>query len=122
MTEIPHRRERKSESSVAPGPGRTTLWLRALLMAGLLAALVFAVVPGAQASTGGAESGVPAAVASEESTTTTASTFNEAELSFTPFRVAGASWYGGKTMWGRHTACGQILRPTTGGVANKTLS
>ncbi len=24
-------------------------------------------------------------------------------------------------MWGRHTACGQILRPSTIGVANKTL-
>jgi rare lipoprotein A len=55
----------------------------------------------------------------EESTTTTA--FNEAELSFTPFRYAGASWYGGKSMWGRSTACGQVLRPSTIGVANKRL-
>jgi rare lipoprotein A (peptidoglycan hydrolase) len=33
----------------------------------------------------------------------------------------GATWYGGKTMWGRSTACGQVLAPTTIGVANKTL-
>jgi len=33
----------------------------------------------------------------------------------------GATWYGGKGMWGRSTACGQILTPTTIGVANKTL-
>jgi rare lipoprotein A (peptidoglycan hydrolase) len=98
------------------------LWLRAVLMAGVLAVLVFTVAPGAQASTGGA-SAVPAAEATETTTTTTAaaSTFDEAELSFTPFRFAGASWYGGTSMWGRHTACGQVLRPSTVGVANKTL-
>ena len=33
----------------------------------------------------------------------------------------GATWYGGKGMWGRTTACGQTLTPTTIGVANKTL-
>ena len=91
-------------------------------MAGVLAALVFAVAPGAQASTGGA-SATPEPAPTESTTTTTAaaSTYNEAELAFTPFRVAGASWYGGKTMWGRETACGQVLRPSTVGVANKTL-
>ncbi|MFT3863187.1 MAG: septal ring lytic transglycosylase RlpA family protein [Solirubrobacterales bacterium] len=120
MNEPPNRRERKPDFSVAPGLGRATLWLRVALMAGALAALVFAAAPGAQAATGGAASAVPAEESSS-SETTTASTYNEAELSFTPFRVAGASWYGGKTMWGRHTACGQVLRPTTIGVANKTL-
>jgi rare lipoprotein A len=99
--------------------GRSALWLRAALLAGALALLAFAVVPGAQAATGGA---APVPVPSEASTaeeTTTA--FNEAELSFTPLRFAGASWYGGKTMWGRSTACGQVLRPSTVGVANKSL-
>lgn len=119
MNQTPHRPERKSDFTVVPGLGRTALWLRAALLVGALAMLGLA--PGAQAATGGAESAVPAPVQSEATTTTTASTFNEAELSFTPFRVAGASWYGGKTMWGRHTACGQVLRPTTVGVANKTL-
>jgi len=33
----------------------------------------------------------------------------------------GATWYGGKNMWGRSTACGTTLTPTTIGVANKTL-
>jgi peptidoglycan lytic transglycosylase len=33
----------------------------------------------------------------------------------------GATWYGGKSMWGRSTACGTTLTPTTIGVANKTL-
>jgi hypothetical protein len=99
-------------------------WLRALLLTGVLAILAFAVAPGAQASTGGAspiaaESTESEASASAEEAPTTA--FDEAELSFTPFRFAGASWYGGKTMWGRSTACGQVLRPSTIGVANKRL-
>jgi rare lipoprotein A (peptidoglycan hydrolase) len=90
--------------------------------------LAFAIAPGAEAATGGAASALPASAEEEAAsteaerpTTTTASAFNEAELSFTPYRFAGASWYGGKTMWGRQTACGQILRPSTIGVANKTL-
>jgi rare lipoprotein A len=33
----------------------------------------------------------------------------------------GATWYGGKGMWGRSTACGTTLTPTTIGVANRTL-
>ncbi len=101
--------------------GRSATWLRVALLAGALAALAFAIVPGAQAATGGAASAAPIPVEAtpEESTAVTA--FNDAELSFTPFRYAGASWYGGKTMWGRSTACGQILRPSTIGVANKRL-
>jgi rare lipoprotein A (peptidoglycan hydrolase) len=95
-----------------------------VLLAGALAVLAFAIVPVAQASTGGAASAVPPPAEAETTTTEEAGTttaFNEAELSFTPYRFAGASWYGGKTMWGRSTACGQVLRPSTVGVANKTL-
>jgi hypothetical protein len=129
MNEIPHRRKAITNSTVAPvlGPapvlGRSALWLRAALLTGALAVLAFAVAPGAHASTGGAASAVPTAeseASSVEEAPTTAA-LNEAELSFTPLRIAGASWYGGKTMWGRSTACGQVLRPTTIGVANKTL-
>jgi rare lipoprotein A (peptidoglycan hydrolase) len=89
----------------------------ALGLALLAIALVFLLTPGAQGATGGAASTAP--VPAEAAETTTA--FNEAELSFTPFRYAGASWYGGTSMWGRSTACGQVLRPATIGVANKTL-
>jgi rare lipoprotein A len=92
-----------------------------LLAAGILAVLALANAPGAQASTGGA---APVPVETETTTTEEAATttaFNEAELSFTPLRSAGASWYGGTTMWGRSTACGQVLRPSTIGVANKSL-
>jgi rare lipoprotein A (peptidoglycan hydrolase) len=127
MTETPHRLERTNDSSAASGPARASLWLRAALLAGALAVIVLAISPAAQAATGGAASAVPVSAEEAASTeaegvvSTAASAFNEAELSFTPYRFAGASWYGGKTMWGRHTACGQILRPSTIGVANKTL-
>lgn len=118
MNDAPDRLARKFDLTAAPGLGRTALWLRAALLAGALAVLSLAVVPGAQAATGGAPSAAPVPVTEE---TTTASTFNEAELSFTPYRYAGASWYGGTSMWGRSTACGQVLQPSTIGVANKTL-
>jgi rare lipoprotein A (peptidoglycan hydrolase) len=97
--------------------------LRVALIAGSLALLALAIAPATQASTGGAASAAPAAPETEEATPTEEATAaaGEAELSFTPYRFAGASWYGGKTMWGRSTACGQVLRPTTIGVANKTL-
>jgi hypothetical protein len=126
MHRSPQRREATTHFMPAPVLGRPAIQLRSriALLLGALAVLAFAVTPGAQASTGGAASAVPAPAESEASSieeTTTTTAFNEAELSFTPFRLAGASWYGGKTMWGRSTACGQVLRPTTIGVANKTL-
>ncbi|MBS1679588.1 MAG: hypothetical protein JST08_19620 [Actinobacteria bacterium] len=105
-------------------PGRSANCLRVVVLAGALALLAFAIVPAAQAATGGAASAVPAPAGSELVAPTEESTAVTAvgtELSFTPFRYAGASWYGGKTMWGRTTACGQILRPSTIGVAHKRL-
>ncbi|HXF29962.1 MAG TPA: septal ring lytic transglycosylase RlpA family protein [Solirubrobacterales bacterium] len=114
MDDSPYRHARKTNLPTAPVPGWIALWLRAAVLA---AALALAVVPGAQAATGGAASAAP--VPTEATETTTA--FNAAELSFTPYRYAGASWYGGISMWGRSTACGQTLRPSTIGVANKTL-
>ena len=76
-----------------------------------LTTLAVGVAP-TQASTGGASS----------TTGTTATTeATEGGISFSPLRTAGASWYGGPSMWGRQTACGQTLRPSTLGVAHKTL-
>ena len=80
---------------------RWTLALAAIL------ALMAGAATGAKAETGGASS--------------TAGAAEGGELAFSPFRYAGASWYGGPSMWGRSTACGQTLRPSTLGVANKTL-
>jgi rare lipoprotein A (peptidoglycan hydrolase) len=42
------------------------------------------------------------------------------EFAFSPFRSAGASWYG-PGLWGRKTACGETLRPNTLGVAHRNL-
>lgn len=42
-------------------------------------------------------------------------------FAFSPWRAGGASWYGGPSLWGAKTACGQTLRPHTLGVAHKTL-
>jgi rare lipoprotein A len=41
-------------------------------------------------------------------------------LAFTPLRWAGATWYG-PGLYGNSTACGQVLRPDTVGVAHRTL-
>jgi rare lipoprotein A (peptidoglycan hydrolase) len=125
MNKSPQRRKATTNLSGAPVLGRSATRLRAALLIGALAVLALAVAPGAQAGTGGAASAVPTPVAPvSETTATEAATvtaFDEDELSFTPLRYAGASWYGGKTMWGRTTACGRVLRPSTIGVAHKRL-
>ncbi|HEX4668574.1 MAG TPA: septal ring lytic transglycosylase RlpA family protein [Solirubrobacterales bacterium] len=70
-----------------------------------LAILAFGAGP-AQASPGGA-SPVASAPAGQD-------------LVFSPFRSAGASWYG-PGLYGNKTACGQTLRATTIGVAHRNL-
>ncbi len=42
------------------------------------------------------------------------------EIAFSAFRSAGASWYG-PGLYGNKTACGQVLRPQTIGVAHRNL-
>jgi rare lipoprotein A (peptidoglycan hydrolase) len=76
----------------------------ALCLAAMLA-LMAGAATGAKASSGGASStaGAPGA-----------------DLAFSPFRYAGASWYG-PGLWGNKTACGATLRRGTIGVAHKTL-
>jgi rare lipoprotein A len=62
----------------------------------------------AQASTGGAST-----VAAGEAQAGSG-------IAFTPMRWAGATWYG-PGLYGRHTACGQLLGPDTVGVAHRSL-
>jgi rare lipoprotein A len=76
----------------------------ALILAALLA-LMAGTATGAKASTGGASS---------------TATAPGADLAFSPFRYAGASWYG-PGLWGHKTACGDTLRRHMLGVAHKTL-
>jgi rare lipoprotein A len=79
--------------------------LRWALCVAALLALMAGAATGAKASTGGASS---------------TATAPGADLAFSPFRYAGASWYG-PGLWGRQTACGATLRRNTLGVAHKTL-
>ncbi len=62
----------------------------------------------AQADTGGA------------STVVAGETQAGAGIAFTPMRWAGATWYG-PGLYGRHTACGQMLTAETIGVAHRSL-
>jgi rare lipoprotein A len=100
-----NRHARKDDSRPVPHlrhPGRC---LRAAAALAALAVLVFGASP-AQAGPGGA-SPVASSTAGEG-------------LVFTPFRSAGASWYG-PGLYGNKTACGQTLRPDTLGVAHRNL-
>jgi rare lipoprotein A len=47
-------------------------------------------------------------------------TSSGSELAFGPMRSGGATWYG-PGLYGNHTACGQVLRANTVGVAHRTL-
>jgi rare lipoprotein A (peptidoglycan hydrolase) len=86
---------------------RSSRRLRWAIGLGMLTTLALGGVSPAQASTGGAASIAAGSPEGEE-------------LAFSPFRSAGASWYG-PGLYGNKTACGVVLRPTTIGVANKTL-
>lgn len=71
------------------------------------ALLAFGAAP-AHAGTGGAS-------------TLTSSQVNTGEgLVFSPLRWAGATWYG-PGLYGNNTACGQVLRSGTVGVAHRSL-
>ncbi len=106
---------RKNDLTVAPGLGRpTTRRLRWAVALVALLVLGLAAAPASQGSTGGAS---PIAAPEAEPAPLAEA---GAEVAFGGFRFAGASWYG-PGLWGRQTACGQTLRPTTIGVANKTL-
>jgi rare lipoprotein A (peptidoglycan hydrolase) len=82
---------------------KTHLWT-ALLVA---VALAYAAMP-AQASTGGASTAAAGSAQAGES------------IAFAPMKWAGATWYG-PGLYGRHTACGQMLGPHTVGVAHRSL-
>jgi rare lipoprotein A len=83
---------------------RLARWAAALLAGAIVA---FAVAP-AQASTGGA------------STVAGSGVQPGSGLAFAPMQWAGATWYG-PGLYGRHTACGQVLGPNTLGVAHRSL-
>jgi rare lipoprotein A len=86
------------------------LWRKYHSRAALLpiaAILAFGALP-AQAETGGA------------STAASSEAQAGSDIAFAPLRWAGATWYG-PGLYGSHTACGQVLRPSTIGVAHRSL-
>jgi len=74
----------------------------------LIATLLALIAPSAQAGTGGAASGAASDAQAGRG------------LAFSPLRWAGATWYG-PGLYGKRTACGQVLRPRTIGVAHRRL-
>jgi peptidoglycan lytic transglycosylase len=74
----------------------------------LVAVMLTLTVAPAQAGTGGA------------STVASSGTQTGAGIAFAPMRWAGATWYG-PGLYGRHTACGQLLTAGTVGVAHRSL-
>jgi rare lipoprotein A len=80
------------------------LWTTLLLV---VATLALGVTP-TRANTGGISTATPSE--SQEG----------ADSVFAPMRWAGATWYG-PGLYGRHTACGQLLTAHTLGVAHRSL-
>lgn len=79
----------------------------------VLALLAFGLgAASAQAATGG--------LTTADSRVTAAAAQADAGIAFTPMRWAGATWYG-PGLYGNTTACGQVLRPGTVGVAHRSL-
>lgn len=102
-------RLRRQESSCTWHASGECRRRRARLAALLLVAVAMATSSApAQAAPGGATT-----VASTDART-------GRSIAFTPMRWAGATWYG-PGLYGNRTACGQVLRPRTMGVAHRRL-
>jgi rare lipoprotein A (peptidoglycan hydrolase) len=117
MHDLTDRHGRKHDSRRSPAPGRLRARrLRWAVALAALAATATGAVP-ALAATGGAS---PFEGGSSYEASSASSPETEGLAFSMPMRYGGASWYG-PGLWGRHTACGQTLRPTTRGVAHKSL-
>jgi rare lipoprotein A len=105
-----NRRWRKSDSRRARTTGRRSRFaVRGAALLAVCAVAALGATP-AQAVTGGAS--VPVESSEAES--------GQGDLAFSALRWAGATWYG-PGLYGRHTACGETLRPNTIGVAHRKL-
>jgi len=81
----------------------------------LVALLACAAVAPARAATGGFSTGAGNAGNAASSDAQAGE-----GIAFAPMRWAGATWYG-PGLYGRHTACGQLLTARTIGVAHRSL-
>jgi rare lipoprotein A (peptidoglycan hydrolase) len=89
-------------------PPRTALLLLVALLACTAAAPAQASTGGFSTATGGAGTAASSEAVAGEG------------IAFAPMRWAGATWYG-PGLYGRHTACGQLLTARTIGVAHRSL-
>jgi hypothetical protein len=87
---------------------RRSAWRARCAAFALIAATIVPAAAPAQALTGGAST-LDAGIGATGS-----------GLAFSPMRSARASWYG-PGFYGTRTACGQVLRPQTIGVAHRSL-
>lgn len=109
MTATKHsRRARHSDPRPGCGPSRHAPRPRRWLAAVAALAVLALGVASAQAAVGGAGVAFGGTSASDQA------------LAFTPMRSAVATWYG-PGLYGRRTACGQVLRRGTVGVAHRRL-
>jgi rare lipoprotein A len=105
----PGRKDRRDERAAPRHAWRSAPGSRLRGPVALLALCAFLLGAGtAQAQTGG----FPAASGAQAQASET--------VAFTPTRWAGATWYG-PGFYGNTTACGQVLRPSTVGVAHRNL-
>jgi rare lipoprotein A (peptidoglycan hydrolase) len=89
--------------------------VRWIALATIYATFALGTAP-AQGVTGGVST-----VADEGGASTASSQTQAGEgIAFAPMRSAGATWYG-PGLYGNYTACGQVLRPSTVGVAHRSL-
>jgi rare lipoprotein A (peptidoglycan hydrolase) len=107
MTAGKDRHWRKSDSRRARTMDRRSRFAVRCAALAVCAVGALGAIP-AQASTGGASP-----IASSEAEAGQG-------FAFGAMRSAGATWYG-PGLYGRHTACGQTLRPSTIGVAHRSL-
>jgi rare lipoprotein A (peptidoglycan hydrolase) len=111
-----NRQGRKDDSrpvlAAEPSPYRGLRWFASLAAIAIVAG---GGISAAQAAPGGAS---PYGGVSTEGQDSSA---EGGVYAFSPTHIAGASWYGGPSLWGHKTACGETLHPDTLGVAHRKL-
>jgi rare lipoprotein A (peptidoglycan hydrolase) len=116
MLQATDRQERHNHRARPRAKGRHRLFGWAVLP---IAAVTLAALPmGASAATGGL--GGPASEGGKGASTSSEAPSAPEETAFGTLRTGGATWYG-PGFYGRRTACGQVLRPNTIGVAHRNL-
>jgi rare lipoprotein A (peptidoglycan hydrolase) len=116
MLQATDRQGRYNHEARPRAKGRPQLRRWAVLLA---AAATLAAFPAAASAGTGGLAGPTSENSTDASTSSEAPAASE-EFAFGAIRTGGATWYG-PGFYGRRTACGQVLRPSTIGVAHRNL-